>query len=456
MSNAARLEIPGTGDDGRHPVFDEGGDAWVLTGGTVTPAGTDLAALQAAVTAAVAGDTVRGTPGTTYTHAAVWVIAKSGITLDFTGCVLVASDEDASAVQITSDDVTWVGGTLRVTTTGRGTTLDHHRLVLDACSGATVRRVRIEGSKAVGVFAYGATDFLIEDVVVLDTEADTVHVTAGSARGLIQRVHAVYGGDDGFAVVSYAADAAPVSDIRFARVSVWYQQGGRGLTVVGGTGISFDGCEVVGSNGAALYIATENALGGTRDVSNVRCTGLSLVNSNVNAALDHGAICLVAELDGSNIDDVQIRATEVNGVRPAANGVLRALTPGTGTVTDVLVDDIRVTGETPGYLDWDETGGGLTVTGDVFRGEGVASKTHDFGSVTGPDGQTSTTVTVTGAAPGDSVECGLSTATGSGIVLHGNVTATDTVTVYLLNTASSGAIDTASGTLWVRVRKSPV
>lgn len=101
---------------------------------------------------------------------------------------------------------------------------------------------------------------------------------------------------------------------------------------------------------------------------------------------------------------------------------------------------------------------GLGVHNDALRdnfdaiGEHLTgSKTHDFASVA--DGaQATTTVTVTGAALGDFVT-GVSVSVDAVLVnLHGYVSAADTVTVVLQN-ESGGAVNLASATLAVLVRK---
>lgn len=81
----------------------------------------------------------------------------------------------------------------------------------------------------------------------------------------------------------------------------------------------------------------------------------------------------------------------------------------------------------------------------------TGSKTFNFTSVA--DGaQTTTTVTVTGAALGDYVT-GVSVGVDlAGCVLTGYVSAADTVTVVLRN-GTGGAVDLASTTLRVLVRK---
>lgn len=79
------------------------------------------------------------------------------------------------------------------------------------------------------------------------------------------------------------------------------------------------------------------------------------------------------------------------------------------------------------------------------------SKTHDFASVTSVNTGT-TTLTVTGAAAGDSVIVTPSTALEAGLVVYGYVSAADTVTI-VANNPTAGAIDPASRTYYVTVLK---
>lgn len=95
---------------------------------------------------------------------------------------------------------------------------------------------------------------------------------------------------------------------------------------------------------------------------------------------------------------------------------------------------------------WEEVGY-FTTTQTEFNG----SATYDAPSIAA-GGSTSTTVTATGAAVGDLVEAvsfGVSTA---GLVVTAQVTAANTVTVWLYN-PTAAAINLASTTLRVKVRK---
>lgn len=81
----------------------------------------------------------------------------------------------------------------------------------------------------------------------------------------------------------------------------------------------------------------------------------------------------------------------------------------------------------------------------------TGSKTFDFPSVSA-GAQTTTTVTVTGAALGDFVTAVSVNVDLTGARLFGYVSAADTVTVVLSN-GTGGPVDLASATLAVRVRK---
>lgn len=94
---------------------------------------------------------------------------------------------------------------------------------------------------------------------------------------------------------------------------------------------------------------------------------------------------------------------------------------------------------------------GSDVIGTPWEKRLYGSKTWDPASLTAFT-ETSTTVTVTGAAVGDIANCGQTTITADLLQLNCYVSAADTVRVVLRN-ISSGTIDVASGTLNAEVMK---
>jgi hypothetical protein len=98
-----------------------------------------------------------------------------------------------------------------------------------------------------------------------------------------------------------------------------------------------------------------------------------------------------------------------------------------------------------------DPGGEGTVAEATARRVGSASATVNLASI--PAGSTAeTTLTVTGAQPGDVVGVGVSTAPEAGLMLYGYVSAANTVKVRVANVTGS-AVDPASRTYTVVVTR---
>lgn len=107
------------------------------------------------------------------------------------------------------------------------------------------------------------------------------------------------------------------------------------------------------------------------------------------------------------------------------------------------------------YLD---SSGNLTATGSVSVGSGTpmtkvlsATATLDFPSIATNDTHT-LTITVTGAAAGDSVCLGIPAGLDAGLIFCASVTAADTVTIRMHN-STGGSVDPASATFRATVIK---
>jgi hypothetical protein len=88
--------------------------------------------------------------------------------------------------------------------------------------------------------------------------------------------------------------------------------------------------------------------------------------------------------------------------------------------------------------------GYIVMGGAAFRSVLSATAALDFGSIAAGS-QAELTISVTGAAAADAVHLGLPAGLEAGLAVSARVSATDTVTVRLINTTGS-AIDPASGT----------
>jgi len=117
----------------------------------------------------------------------------------------------------------------------------------------------IEGVANIALLIWGACArvTVTGKILALNTGADSFHVTGGSTDIDIQAALTSIGsGDDGAACVSY--EGQPVNQrIRYRNVTVKDQRWGRGISVVGGTGVTFDKVDIDGSWAAPVYIACE-------------------------------------------------------------------------------------------------------------------------------------------------------------------------------------------------------
>lgn len=306
----------------------------------------DTAALQAALDSLGPGDTLALPAGGLFRHSDVLLLRRPGSRLVGPG-VLLASAEGASSLQIQADDVTVEGVVLRITaTTRRWTGLSQHRLVVGPYARTVVTGVRVDGAAGAGIFVNGARGFRISDVVVRDTRADGIHMTAAASGGLVERPVVSGTGDDGVAVVSYQGDRGPTTDITVVSPRVSRNSHGRGVSVVGGEDITYRDVRVDGSSAAAVYLATEGAPFFTRDTRRVRVLGLRATDSNRTGAVDHGAVLVYAGARGSVVEDVLVQDALVRATRQQASRQVGLLAD-VGRLLRVRLMDVTIEGGGP-------------------------------------------------------------------------------------------------------------
>ena len=218
--------------------------------------------------------------GRTYAVSDVLTLSVPGAVLTGGG-TLLATDEERSSLTIAADDVVVQDVTLTIEDTSRRfDAFEQQRLYLDGHSGIVVRDVTVEGSAAAGIYVYGTTDFLLEGVQVSGTEADGVHITGGASDGRVLRPVVRDVGDDGVAVVSYAQDGGPSDDIR-VESPVVDGTDARGVSVVGGTNITYTDITVSGTAAAGVYVAAEGSFD-TTSGEGVRIEGGTVTDANTD------------------------------------------------------------------------------------------------------------------------------------------------------------------------------
>ena len=327
---------PGPGRSGR-PVS-------ALEYGAVGDGRTDdTVALQRALDSVPVGSALVLPAGRVFAHSDVLHLRRAGLHLTGPGALL-ATREERSSVWVEADDVVLDGGLLlRITpTTRRWDAWEQMRLRVLGVSRTVVREVTVDGSAAAGIYLGGARDFVLDRVTVVNTRADGIHMTSGTREGRVLSPVVRNSGDDGIAVVSYSQDGAPCSDITIRSPMVQGTTWGRGVSVVGGTDITYTDIRVERSAAAAVYIAGEGAPWFSAAPKRVKVTGGELVQSNTNRDVDHGAVVVLAG-DKNRPEDVVVRGLTISDTRASASRSVGVITYGTPP-KDVVIEDITVIG----------------------------------------------------------------------------------------------------------------
>lgn len=330
----------------------------------------DTAALQRGLDTVPAGLALRLSAGKTYVQSDVLHVRRTGTHLSGPG-ELRAVRQDRSSLWVEADDVTIDGG-LRLTTpatTRRWDAWEQMRLRLLPFQRTVVRDVTVDGSAAAGIYVGGAQHFVLDGVTVRNTRADGIHMTGGAAYGTVLSPTVENSGDDGVAVVSYGSDAQPSHDIVVrspqVRGTVW----GRGVSVVGGTDITYRDIAVERSDAAAVYVAAEGAPWNSYPPVRVRVLGGRIDRANTDSGVDHGAVLVLAG-SSRRVQDVEIAGLAITATRATAHRSVGVITYGSPP-TGVVLRDLAITGG-PREAYEGNTGSGYSLLGWTVDGRRMA------------------------------------------------------------------------------------
>lgn len=302
----------------------------------------DSDALQRALNALRAGDTLVLPKGRVYRHDDLLLVTRPGSRVSGPG-TLLAVDEEQSSLQLQAPGVHLDGVVLRIASTSkRWTGLPQHRLVLGRHEGLVVRDVHVVGSAGAGVYVDGARDFQIDDIVVSGTRADGIHITGGASDGVVRRPVVTASGDDGVAIVSYETDRETTRHIEVQSPRIRGTTWGRGVSVVGGEDVVYRDVVVEGSSAAGIYLATEGAPFFTRSTRRVAVIGAELRGANTSEEVDHGAVLVVAGGE-AGVRDVEMTDLTIRDTRRTASRQVGVLSYG-AEVRDVALTDVAVWG----------------------------------------------------------------------------------------------------------------
>lgn len=308
---------------------------------TTTVPGDSTGLLQGMFDALKPGDTLTLAPQI-YRHSGVLTIRVPGVTINGNGATLYATNDNTSSVQILADGVTLHDITLGAALTGpRYYAPQHHKLVIMA-DHVTVTDVTINGSAGAGIYVDNAGYFELNDVRVIRSRADGIHMTNGSHHGVVNNPYTEWTGDDGVAVVSYNPDTGGVShDIVVNNPTVNGTTWGRGISVVGGTNITYNNITVRDTDSAGVYIATEPSYN-TRSVDGVRILGGTVTNANTSATVVHGAVLVYAGNAGTSVRNVTIEGLTISGTPAGAGRILAMITENGATVSGITFRNLAL------------------------------------------------------------------------------------------------------------------
>lgn len=331
----------------------------------------DTAAVQKAIGALSSGDTLLVPAGYTFAHRDVLAVRTPGVRVSGGG-ILLATNEARSALLLDADDVQLDNVTLRVAaTTQRWETYEQMKLRLGRRTGITVSDVVVDGSAAAGVYVGGASNFVLRNVTVQNTRADGIHMTEASSYGQVVRPVVRNVGDDGVAVVSYASNGSPVHHVTVTSPRFYGQTWGRAFSVVGGEDITFTDVYAEHSQAAAIYIAAE-ASWNTLAAKRVLVDGGTVISSNEDSAVDHGAVLVFSGQTAYTNTDITVRNLTVRNTRTSASRQLGVVSDGNAAQQRIAFRNITIVGGPQSLVGSNAPASSMTRTGWTYNGSPVA------------------------------------------------------------------------------------
>lgn len=276
----------------------------------------------------------------TYRHSGVLRLRVANARIAGDGATLMATNDETSAVRIEADGVSVDNLQFAASATGkRWHGLDQHKLVVEADS-TTVRDVTVTGSAASGVFVNGASNFILDHIVVRRSRADGIHMTNGSINGRVYNPATEWTGDDGVAVVSYGNEQ-PCRNIVVSSPVIRGTTWGRGISVVGGENVAYWDISVSDTNAAGVYVASEGDPYYTLSTNNIDIRGGTVTGANTNPEVAQGGILVYSAHAGKSVSNVSISDLTLASA-PASARVNAAITLDQGTIRNIDISDIAL------------------------------------------------------------------------------------------------------------------
>lgn len=246
----------------------------------------------------------------------------------------------------------------------RDTSLGWHsvRVILQGATNFTVSNNLIEyASNAsiatapanLGLGGAAPSGGVIANNTILNSLADSIHLTNGSNNIQVLNNRIENSGDDGIAVVSYQSDGARVHTITARNNVVRNNLWGRNMSVVGGQNILYENNFLEGNQWACVYLAQENSYN-TYNVLDVRVNYNTL--KNCGSATAHGGMMVFSDGAMTN-NNITLRRNDI--IATNQQGIKYF-----GPQTNLSIEENRYTG-----------------SGSAIVGSGAMVTTYTSGSV---------------------------------------------------------------------------
>lgn len=175
------------------------------------------------------------------------------------------------------------------------------RITVFGATDFVIDRVIIDGAAAAGIqTAHGATHGRITNNVVRNTLSDGIHLSGAASHILVEGNLVESTGDDGIAVVSYWGEGR-VSNVTARNNVVRNNRSGRNMSVVGGMHVLYENNLLQNNLAglACLYIAQESRIHTTRGASDITARRNTL--ENCGGRRSHAAVMLNS--DGRELNE---------------------------------------------------------------------------------------------------------------------------------------------------------
>lgn len=206
--------------------------------------------------------------------------------------VLNALDALNETIMVTGNgaSVSYLSLTIGWSGVSRQETYECQRITLrDTATNWMIDHVQINGGSAAGIMSDGGAHGVITRSIVQNTLADSIHMTGGSSDISVTYNEVINSGDDGIAVVSYKNDGVLTNNITATNNHVHNNKYGRGMTVVGGTNVTYMNNYVHDVPEVSCYYIAQESSFNSYPSSNVTVQNNTVQNCGGGGG-DHGGI----------------------------------------------------------------------------------------------------------------------------------------------------------------------